>query len=149
MRIYRLHRGHRSASDYTGALLYPGRWHPQGTPILYFSLALSLACLEQLVHLVPNEVPEDYVCTSAELGGEPETADYRGSLADIQATRGYGRRWATDQRCLAILVPSLIIPIEFNLLLNPLHPAFADLGWGTPQPFAFDSRLLKKSVGTD
>ena len=146
MRIYRLHRARRSASDYSGALLYPGRWHPRGTPILYFSFALSLACLEQLVHLPSDALPDDYVYTAVDLTGEPETADYRGSLADVDATRRYGHGWATDQRSLAVRIPSAIIPIEFNLLLNPLHPAFADLTWAAPQSFAFDPRLLNESV---
>jgi RES domain-containing protein len=145
MRVYRLHRTHRSASDYTGSLLYPGRWHPQGTPILYFSLALSLACLEQLVHLAPNEVPADYAFTSVDMSTEPEIADFRGSLEDIDSTRRYGHRWATDQRSLSILVPSVIIPVELNLLLNPLHSEFNGLLWSTPRPFAFDPRLLNKS----
>jgi RES domain-containing protein len=145
MRIYRLHRAHRSASDYGGSLLYPGRWNQKGTPVLYFSLALSLACPEQLVHLTPDEMPDDYVYTSVDLRGEPEAADYRGSLMDVDSTRRYGHRWATDRRSLAILVPSVIIPIEFNLLLNPLHVAFTDLEWGEPQPFAFDPRLLNRS----
>jgi RES domain-containing protein len=149
MRIYRLHRARRSASDYTGALLYPGRWHPRGTPILYFSFALSLACLEQLVHLSSGALPDDYVYTAVDLIGEPETADYRGSPADVDATRRYGHGWATSLRSVAVLVPSAIIKIEFNLLLNPLHPAFADLTWAAPQPFAFDPRLLNESVRTD
>jgi RES domain-containing protein len=112
---------------------------------LYFSLALSLACLEQLVHLTPDAMPDDYVFSSVDLGGEPEAADYRGSLLDVDSTRRYGHRWATDRRSLAILVPSVIIPIEFNLLLNPLHTAFGDLAWGAPQPFAFDPRLLNEA----
>jgi RES domain-containing protein len=149
MRIYRLHRARRSASDYGGSLLYPGRWNTKGTPVLYFSLALSLACLEQLVHLAPDVLPDDYVYTSVDLRGEPETADYRGSLLDVDSTRRYGHRWATDQRSLAILVPSVIIPVEFNLLLNPLHPEFEGLVWSSLHPFAFDTRLLNKSVGTD
>lgn len=141
MRVYRLHRRHRSASDYTGSLLYPGRWHPQGTPVLYFSVALSLACLEQLVHLAPNEIPADYAFTTAEVNTEPEVADFRGSFEDVDATRRYGHRWATDQRSLAILVPSLIIPVEYNLLLNPVHAGFGEVIWGAPQAFAFDPRL--------
>ncbi len=32
-----------------------------------------------------------------------------------------------DQRSLAILVPSLIIPVEYNLMPNPLHSALAEL----------------------
>ena len=147
MRSYRLHRAHRSASDYTGSLLYPGRWHPRGTPILYFSLALSLACLEQLVHLTPNEVPADYAFTNIEVNVEPEITDFRGRLEDVDATRRYGHRWATDLRSPSILVPSLIIPVEFNLLLNPVHPAFAELVWSAPQPFAFDPRLLTRTAG--
>ena len=143
MRIYRLHRARRAASDYGGSVLYPGRWNAKGTPVLYFSLALSLACLEQLVHLAPEVIPDDYVFTTVELPGEPEAANYRGSLLDIDSTRRYGHRWATDQRSLAIVVPSVIIPTEFNLLLNPLHAAFTDLEWGEPQPFAFDPRLLR------
>lgn len=144
MRICRLHRAHRSASDYGGSLLYPGRWNQKGTPVLYFSLALSLACLEQLVHMAPDEIPDDYVYTSVDLKVEPEPADYRGSLLDVDATRRYGHRWATAQKSLALLVPSAIIPIEFNLLLNPLHEDFKDLSWSAPQPFAFDPRLLNR-----
>jgi RES domain-containing protein len=123
-------------------LLYPGRWHSKGTPILYFSLALSLACLERLVHLAPDEIPDDYAYTAIDLRLQPEVADFRGSLADLDATRSLGNRWATDQRSLGLLVPSVVIPIEFNLLLNPLHPAFAGLAWGVPETFNFDSRLL-------
>lgn len=143
MRVYRLHRAHRLASDYNGS---PGRWHPTGEPILYFSLALSLACLEQLVHLIVNEVPKDYAFTSIEVNIQPELADFHGSLEDTDSTRRYGHRWATDQRSLSILVPSLIIPVEFNLLLNPLHAAFADLAWSAPQPFTFDPRLLTRTA---
>lgn len=145
MRIYRLHRARRSAADYGGSVLYPGRWNTKGTPVLYFSLALSLSCLEQLVHLAPDDIPDDYVYTSVDLRGEPEASDYRGSLLDVDATRRYGNRWATNHSSLAILVPSVVIPIEFNLLLNPLHSAFTDLVWGKPQPFAFDPRLLNRS----
>jgi RES domain-containing protein len=146
MRIYRLHRMHRSAAEYIGALLYPGRWHPRGTPILYFSLALSLACLERLVHLAPDEVPADYAYTTVELAAEPETADFRGDVTDLDSTRRYGHRWSNDQRSLAMRVPSLIIPVEFNLLVNPLHPAFPDLVWSDPRPFSFDPRLLNKTA---
>jgi RES domain-containing protein len=142
MRIYRLHRAHRSGADYQGSLLYPGRWNTAGTPVLYFSAALSLACLEQLVHLSAAVIPDNYAYTSVDLRDQPEAADYRGSLLDIESTRRYGHRWATDRQSLAILVPSVVIPVEYNLLLNPLHPAFGDLAWNTPQPFAFDARLL-------
>jgi RES domain-containing protein len=65
---------------------------------------------------------------------------------DIDSTRRYGHRWATHRQSLAILVPSVIIPVEYNLLLNPLHAAFGDLVWDAQQPFAFDVRLLHISA---
>lgn len=122
--------------------------HEGHTGFVFFPRAFA-RCLEQLVHLAPDEMPDDYVFTSVDLSGEPEAADYHGALLDVDSTRRYGHQWATDRRSLAILVPSVIIPIEFNLLLNPLHPKFAAVDWGAPQSFEFDPRLLNKSAKTD
>ncbi len=142
MQIYRLHRRHRAADDYRGSLIQPNRWNPAGVPMLYCSAALSLACLEVLVHLRPEEIPADYVYSSAELSVEAETADFRGDLADEDATRRFGHAWATSVRSLAILVPSVVIPTEFNVLLNPVHASYGGAVWNAGQPFRFDHRLL-------
>jgi RES domain-containing protein len=143
VQLYRLHRRHRAAGDYQGSLIQPNRWNSAGIPILYCSSALSLACLEVLVHLAPAEIPPDYVYSSAELKSVPEAADFQGDLADEDATRRYGHSWAISLRSLALLVPSVVIPVEFNVLLNPIHPAYADVVWNAPQAFRFDRRLLR------
>ena len=145
MRIFRLHRRQRVASDYSGSLRFAGRWNPAGTPILYASTALSLACLELLVHLSPDQIPLDYVYTAAEIPLDPSAHDFRGSLRDSAATRRYGHGWVTSQSSLAIYVPSVIIPVEFNVLVNPVHAAFQGVTWDTPKPFEFDPRLLRGS----
>jgi hypothetical protein len=36
----------------------------------------------------------------------------------------------------------VIVPSEFNYVLNPVHPDFARIGVGKPLPFPFDPRLL-------
>jgi RES domain-containing protein len=41
------------------------------------------------------------------------------------------------------VVPSAVIPNEPNYLLNPTHPEFQRIKIGSPQPFAFDPRLLR------
>src|SRR5258707_10244974 len=102
MRIFRLHRRQRAAADYSGSLRFPGRWNPAGTPMLYASTALSLACLEMLVHLGPDQIPMEYVYTAAEIPMDPQPHDFRGSLGDMDATRRYGRMWVTLQNSLAI-----------------------------------------------
>lgn len=50
-----------------------------------------------------------------------------------------------SQRTLAIYVPSVIIPSELNVLLNPLHPEFESVIWNSSEPFEFDQRLLRRS----
>src|ERR1700733_6250950 len=107
MRIFRLHRGHRAAADYQGSLIQPNRRNAAGVPMLYCSGALSLACLEILVHLGPDQIPPDYVYSSAELTVPAEVAQFRGDLSDEQATQRLGHSWATSRQSLALLVPSI------------------------------------------
>jgi RES domain-containing protein len=143
MRIFRLHRRQRPASDYGGSLLYASRWNDAGIPLLYASSSLALACLETLVHLKPNQIPADYVCSSANLPSIPPVAGFRGDLRDESLTRRFGRSWANERRELAICVPSLIVPLEFNVMLNPTHTEFDSMIWNDPEPFNFDQRLLR------
>ena len=175
MAVIRLHRKQRPASNYDGSLLYAGRWNPAGTPMLYASSSLSLACLEILVHLNPRQIPVDYVYSKATfeppagfvqfgylrrrtgefqevVGAEAEyleVTDFRGDLSDDNSTRRAGQSWATQMTSLGLLVPSVIIPTEMNVLLNPLHSAFSNLTWGDPTPFEFDPRLLKPEAAPE
>ena len=75
---------------------------------MYAGSTLSLACLEMLVHLPPNQIPIDLVYSWAELKETPAAADFRGDVADQDSTR-FGQRWATGVEAAAIRVPSVII----------------------------------------
>ena len=111
--------------------------------MLYASAALSLACLELLVHVSPDQIPLDLAYTSAVIPMEPVVHDFRGALRDAESTRRYGQSWAASRASLAIYVPSVIIPAEFNVLVNPVHDAFPEVAWEAPRPFEFDPRLLR------
>jgi RES domain-containing protein len=39
------------------------------------------------------------------------------------------------------VVPSVIVPQERNVLLNPAHPDFRRIRLGAPEPFSFDPRM--------
>lgn len=39
-------------------------------------------------------------------------------------------------------VPSIVIPREWNYLINPNHPRFEELVWSEPRTFVFDPRLI-------
>lgn len=94
------------------------------------------------MHLDFNLIPLDYVYSSADLLSA-ESTDFHGDLKDEGSTQRFGHRWITNGNSLAMRVPSAIIPIEFNVLLNPVHSAFTEIAWSAPETFEFDKRLLR------
>lgn len=136
-----MHRLARAAWDYTGAMLAGGRWNPIGTPMLYTAQNLSLACIEILVHLDKGQLPRDYVWSVTELSEMPELLTFR-DLTDVASCQLAGRSWASTNNQLATQVPSVVIPEEFNILLNPNHANYRSLVWSQPLPFRFDPRLF-------
>jgi RES domain-containing protein len=141
MKVYRMHRSERAPGDCTGAMLAGGRWNPIGTPMLYASEHLSLACIEILVHLDKGQLPRDYVWSSTELTETPGLLRFE-NLNDMKSCKAAGHRWVHAAGALAVQVPSVVIPEESNILLNPEHAGYNDLVWSEPRPFRFDPRLF-------
>jgi len=141
MKIYRMHRAARATGDYTGAMLAGGRWNPIGTPMLYAAQHLSLACIEVLVHLDKSQLPRDYVWSRTELPNAPGTLPF-GNLNHVASCQAAGHSWVAAGNQLAIRVPSIVIPEEANVLLNPNHTGYHQLTWSEPRPFRFDPRLF-------
>jgi RES domain-containing protein len=136
-----MHRSARAAGDYTGAMLAGGRWNSIGIPMLYTAEHLSLACLEVLVHLDKGQLPRNYVWSKAALPDIPEALDIS-TLNSIGACQAAGSAWIQDGKYLSTRVSSVVIPEEFNVLLNPSHTAYVALVWTEPRPFNFDPRLF-------
>lgn len=116
---------------------------------VYCSDSLALACLECLVHVRPLtrrfapgfyytiDIPERHL-ERPELSALPE--GWRDSVAPA-GTRDFGTRFMTEMRAVALVVPSAILPVGLNAVVNPLHPHFR-LSWiEGPHPFLFDERL--------
>ena len=141
MNIFRMHRSVRAASNYLGAMDAGGRWNSIGTPMLYTAEHLSLACVEILVHLDKSELPRDYVWSRAELAKDPGFLEVR-DLSHVSSCQAAGDSWVAEGGQLAIHVPSVVIPEEFNILLNPTHPEDSAVVRGEPRPFRFDPRLF-------
>jgi RES domain-containing protein len=152
LRAWRLvkERHAETAFDGEGARLYGGRWNSPGKRVVYTSGALSLAALETLVHLDPALSLPRFLAFSVHIQESDITsvmlpANYAmiGPLPALTITRQLGDQWIDEGRYLALSVPSAIVPQEFNILLNPLHPRFVSLVISPPVAFAVDARFRR------
>ena len=114
---------------------------------MYFGAGAAIVVLEKLAHLNPDTLPADLVLGlfEAEVTVEdvwPEgTVDTR-ALDDIDQTRTVGQEWLRSGRSCALRVPSIVIPEEHNLVVNPAHAQARQIALVTERPFNFDGRLL-------
>lgn len=133
-----------------GGLYASGRWHAKGHPILYTASSAALAALEVLVHVDPLTAPDDLRLLAIDLPDDLSTEvvdplalpkDWL-SVPAPAAMQDLGTSWLISGRTAALIVPSAVIPVERNLLLNPRHPEMARVRLLSDDPFAFDTRLL-------
>lgn len=136
----------QTAFDGEGARLYGGRWNSPGRSVVYLAGSLALAALEILVHVKSQGELEGYVKIRAlaperlisTVGALPENWQQGRAPGE---TRAIGDRWLEVGEMPLLRLPSVIIPEEYNYLLNPLHPRFGEITLGEAEPFSFDSRL--------
>ncbi len=137
----------RSGFSGEGAAKFGGRWNSRGVRMVYASASVSLATLETLVHLNPREsyryklfhLEFDETLLRFHEGVLPE--DWRIEPPPT-STRIIGDQWVRGLLSPILCVPSVIVPQENNLLLNPDHPDFKRIRIGKPLAFAFDPRLI-------
>lgn len=141
MLVWRLAREAHAALDGEGARIFGGRWNSPGRPMIYTASSAALAVLEVRVHLdLPLDmVPRDFQLMSIELGDTDIEEIPSGGIDDPMF---YGDRWLREARSPAIRVPSIIVPEEWNLLINPLHPTARNIKIVSRRPFRFDPRLF-------
>jgi RES domain-containing protein len=139
-----------SAFSGEGARLYGGRWNRKGISMVYTAGSQSLAMLEMLVQdeplranymMIPATLPDTLVIEHIEAIQLP--TDWRDPVAR-EWLQAMGSEWAKLKSSAVLAVPSAVIPAETNYLLNPTHPAFAEIEIGIAQPFITDLRLIKR-----
>ncbi len=59
------------------------------------------------------------------------------------AVQAMGDEWIANAGAVVLRVPSVLVPSEWNYLINPQHPDFKRLAIGPKQRIKFDSRLLR------
>lgn len=114
-----------------GAEKVGGRWNEVGTRAVYCSENISLALLEYYVHseniaYLPKEIlvakiefPDEFVIE--ELKGIPERWNqypYSSKTTEVFT------KLSKDRNVFALRVPSTIVGLESNIILNPLYKDF-------------------------
>lgn len=155
MRLWRIsRRRHALDKQYDGTAQFGGRWNPVGFRALYASTYISLCTLETFIHLGPGSQPYlDLVAIDI-----PDSAPvYVPSLSDLpdgwnalpmsSAAQAFGGAWLAKTTELAMRVPSVVVPEEDNVVLNPLHAAYGQVRLSVSRPFNFDARMFTHLAG--
>jgi RES domain-containing protein len=135
-----------------GAEVSGGRWNRPGTPLVYTSTTRALACLETVVHLGAGSLPLNRYLVAIELPQalwdaaavlDPATLVGWDAEPAGQASLAWGEAWVRGNSSLLARVPSVIVPEEHNVLINPRHPDAGQLQAVKQRRWLYDARLLR------
>lgn len=118
-----------------GGLFTAGRWNHKGRKVVYCSENIALATLEWLSHNGLSVSGFSYNKYSIEI---PNSKIKKFSLSDmpldwikspsVDSTRTFADdNLFNSKEYLAIAIPSVVIPEEFNLVINPMHDDYDNI----------------------
>ena len=117
-----------------------------GDEVIYASERYSTAMLETLVrwngpppgnqHFVRTEIPAGTSCEIADTDTLPGW-----QLPDSPSARRFSQ-WYAEGRSLVLIVPSVVVRLERNIIINANHPEFPRLAPGPEEPVWWDERLF-------
>jgi RES domain-containing protein len=91
------------------------------------------------LRLLTLDLPADCATEVLEISGLPKAWAEVPASPELQMI---GTAWLRSMRTVAFSVPSAVIQVERNILLNPLHPDARSIRLISDGPFSFDLRLL-------
>ncbi|WP_235581396.1 MULTISPECIES: RES family NAD+ phosphorylase [unclassified Rhizobacter] len=134
-----------------GAEQTGGRWNRPGRPLVYAASTASLACLETVVHLNAGELPLNRFLVRIEVPAAVWQSRRLFAPADLpvgwsaipegKVSLDIGDAWLRTASSALLVVPSVIVPEECNVLINPLHADAAQIRAVKERPWTYDLRL--------
>lgn len=149
MKVYRISE-ERYINDLSGrgSGYAGGRWNPKGRNVLYTSDNSALAVLEIIVSaprimfpetlwIAAIEIPENSIKT---IDARILEKNWRAPLPTLQSIE-IGIQWLNENKFLALKVPSVVVPFDYNYVLNPKHRHFKELKIASLFKYDLDTRL--------
>ena len=131
-----------------GAAVEPGRWNGKGESVLYTATSVALATLETAAHVNPTGLPLNKFLIQIVV---PRKAWTRREVLDVNVigptwkavppgatSERAGSDWLRSLRSALLLVPSVIAPEEYCVLINPAHPDAKDIRATVLRPMEYD-----------
>ena len=128
------------------------RWNLKGQHVLYTGSSRSLSTLELVVHtgavkplmtykvMIISIADDDYLTKQIHLKKLPINWRSLGAYSILQTI---GSDWYQARTSLILKVPSAVIPLEYNYIINTEHPDFSDkVSLVRIEDYFWDSRLL-------
>jgi len=153
VRAWRIAKAKR-ASDLSGvgAAMEGGRWNHADIPAVYMGLSPAICCLETYVHASGRPpIPLTITCfdlpDDPALYWEPASTELPTGWASLPAdspSMDLGTHWLLGNQQLGMIVPSAVLPLERNVVINPKHPAIDRINIIDVYEFAYDPRMLNR-----
>lgn len=133
-----------------GAALDGGRWNDVDVPALYMGLSPAICCLETFVHTtrypsMPLKITRFVLPDDKTLYLEPASSELPQGWKAIPPDRPsmtFGTKWLQDKSHLGLIVPSAVLPLERNVVINPKHPAIGEVRVDEVFDFMYDERMF-------
>lgn len=135
-----------------GAKVTGGRWNRAGMSVVYTSESIALSCMETLVHLKAGGLPlnrylvridvPDPVWKAAKVFDATTLPIGWDAIPEGKVSLDFGDQWLTSNSSALLVVASVIVPQEKNILINPAHPDVAKITATKISKWLYDPRLL-------
>lgn len=134
----------------TGAKMTGGRWNSKGTPVAYCATNIALATLETVHYLRSGGLPFNRYLVRIDVPDavwdarqvlDPLPGGWDAIPAGLTA-RTAGDVWAASGASALLLVPSVIVPDEYNVLINPQHGDVGSITATTVKRWIYDPRFF-------
>jgi RES domain-containing protein len=120
-----------------------GRWHRRGPMILYAAETASLAMLEVLAGLESAIVPITYQLLQIDVPDALEKDEFDGYAPALRVSQDWGMAWLENGTTPLARVPSAIVPVERNILVNSDHPDASKIKIIAASRYPWDLRLFR------
>ena len=153
MQVFRI-----SIAQFANQLIASGaenRWNKRGQFVIYTCGSRSLSTLELIVHrgyikpavnykvMVIYFPDDDNLVKQVFINELPN--NWRTTLA-YPTLQNIGGLWYNNQETLILKVPSAVIPLEHNYIINTKHPDFNNVQLIHTEEYFWDDRLFPPPV---